>query len=183
MYKRQAKGLEFPIVFIVGVEDGVLPHKRSWDDPEHMAEERRLLYVGITRAQNRLYLIHCFRRSVWGDVDYAQPSRFLNDIPEGLLAGKTVATRKEPAGADFSWSRGRSVTLPTPAWQAEVEERPKPVPAGPSFKTGQRVKHAVFGPGMVIESQPGDGDEIITVAFEEAGLKRLLGSMAKLEVL
>ena len=178
-----AKGLEFPIVFIVGVEDGVLPHKRSWDDPEHMAEERRLLYVGITRAQNRLYLIHCFRRSVWGEVDYAQPSRFLNDIPKSLLAGKTVAARKEPAGADFSWSRGRSATLPTPAWQAEVEERPRPVPAGPSFKTGQRVKHAVFGPGMVIESQPGDGDEIITVAFEEAGLKRLLGSMAKLEVL
>ncbi len=176
-----AKGLEFPIVFIVGVEDGVLPHKRSWDEPEQMAEERRLFYVGITRAKDSLYLIHCFRRSVWGDVEYAQPSRFLNDIPDSLLSGKAIQSRKETAAADTSWSRADS--LPTPAWQAAEEERPAPAPAGPSFKTGQRVKHAVFGPGMVIESQPADGDKIITVAFEGAGLKRLLGSMAKLEIL
>jgi DNA helicase-2/ATP-dependent DNA helicase PcrA len=174
-----AKGLEFPIVIIVGVEDGVLPHKRSWDDLEHMAEERRLFYVGITRAKDSLYLVHCFRRSVWGDVEYAQPSRFLNDIPDSLLEGKAVPSRIETAAVDTTWSRSSS--LPTPAWQEEEEFRP--APAGPSFKTGQRVKHAVFGPGMVIESQPADGDEIITVAFEDVGLKRLLGSMAKLKLL
>jgi len=175
-----AKGLEFPVVFIVGVEDGILPHKRSWDDPEQMAEERRLFYVGITRAKNKLTLLHCFRRFSWGNVDYVKPSRFLNDIPPNLIAGKTQPARELPSKTEWS-SVGRS--LPTPAWQAEAEERSKPAPAGPSYKTGQQVRHAAFGEGIVIEAKLADGDEIITVAFEGVGLKRLLASMAKLETL
>jgi DNA helicase-2/ATP-dependent DNA helicase PcrA len=178
-----AKGLEFPIVFIIGVEDGVLPHKRSWDDVEQMAEERRLFYVGITRAKNKLYLLHCFRRTAWGSADYAQPSRFLNDIPPTLLAGRTTSSQMQSRETDWSWSSARSGGLPTPAWQLERETTPKPEPAGPSFGTGQRVRHAVFGEGIVIEAKPADGDEIITVAFEGQGLKRLLGSMARLEAL
>jgi DNA helicase-2/ATP-dependent DNA helicase PcrA len=175
-----AKGLEFPVVFIVGVEDGILPHKRSWDDPEQMAEERRLFYVGMTRTKNKLYLLHCFRRFSWGNVDYVKPSRFLNDIPPNLIAGKVQPARELPSRTEWS-SVNRS--LPTPAWQAEVEERSKPAPAGPSYKTGQQVRHAAFGEGIVIEAKPADGDEIITVAFEGVGLKRLLASMAKLETL
>ncbi|CAN5557877.1 UvrD-helicase domain-containing protein [soil metagenome] len=84
-----AKGLEYPVVFIVGMEDGILPHKRSLEseDPEDMAEERRLCYVGITRAKRRLYLVHAFRRSLWGSSEVQQPSRFLDEIPTELLTG------------------------------------------------------------------------------------------------
>lgn len=174
-----AKGLEFPIVFIVGVEDDILPHKRSWDDPEQMAEERRLFYVGVTRAMDELYLVYCFRRATWGDVAYNRRSRFLEDIPPDLLDGVSVPAPTPSRDADWSWSSGRSGALPTPAWQAEIRT-PSTVPA---YKTGQRVMHASFGEGIVIECQPADGDAIITVAFEDAGLKRLLSSMAKLEVL
>ena len=179
-----AKGLEFPIVFIVGVEDGVLPHQRSIDDPEQMAEERRLFYVGITRAKNQLYLLHSFRRSSWGDVELGRPSRFLGDIPAGL-----ISDLDRPAPVPVirrRMSRSTSETeraLPTPAWQTEEGVGPRPTPAGPSLKTGQRVRHPNFGEGIVIESKPEGGDEIITVAFEGQGLKRLLGSMAKLETL
>ena len=223
-----AKGLEFSRVFIVGVEEKMLPHSRSLDDPEQMAEERRLFYVGLTRAKDQLYLLHCFRRSSWGDVDYARPSRFINDIPSSLIAGRGQETKS----ADWSWSSaGAGNPLPTPtpkiarppsipparrgeallsprvrgdgqrperghsrplqrtqfmmtAWQTEPESRAQPAaPPVPSYQTGQRVRHVAFGEGVVIEAQPADGDEIITVAFEKLGLKRLMGSMAKLDVL
>jgi DNA helicase-2/ATP-dependent DNA helicase PcrA len=91
-----AKGLEYPVVFIVGMEEGILPHSRSLEsgDPEDMAEERRLTYVGVTRAKRRLYLLHCFRRSLWGDSSMQQPSRFLEDIPPDLLAGMVDRQRR-----------------------------------------------------------------------------------------
>jgi DNA helicase II / ATP-dependent DNA helicase PcrA len=84
-----AKGLEYPVVFMVGLEEGILPHSRSLEsqDPEDMAEERRLAYVGITRAKRRLYLVHCFRRSLWGGSEVQAPSRFLEEIPDELLSG------------------------------------------------------------------------------------------------
>jgi DNA helicase-2/ATP-dependent DNA helicase PcrA len=173
-----AKGLEFPVVFIVGLEDGILPHRRSWDDPEQMAEERRLLYVGVTRAMDRVYLLHCFRRSAWGDAELGRPSRFLDDLPPALIAG---------AGEHLDRRVGRRARrdrlLPGLARPAQAERRAVLAPAGPSFETGQRVQHSVFGEGVVIESEPADGDEIITVAFEELGLKRLLASVAKLEAI
>ena len=91
-----AKGLEYPVVFIVGMEEGILPHSRSLEsgDPEDMAEERRLTYVGVTRAKRRLYLVHCFRRSLWGDSSMQEPSRFLEDIPPDLLAGMVDRQRR-----------------------------------------------------------------------------------------
>jgi DNA helicase-2/ATP-dependent DNA helicase PcrA len=177
-----AKGLEFPIVFIVGVEDGILPHKRSWDDPEQMAEERRLFYVGITRAKDEIYLVHCFRRAAWGDVEYTRRSRFIDDIPPELITGKSEPAPSPSRETDWSWSSPHSGALPIPAWKAE--SRPKQsAPAEPAYRTGQRVLHATFGEGIVIEAKPADGDAIITVAFEGVGLKRLLSSMAKLEIL
>lgn len=94
-----AKGLEYPIVFIVGMEEGILPHSRSLEsgDPEDMAEERRLTYVGVTRAKKRLYLVHCFRRSVWGESNVQEPSRFLDDIPTELLTGMVDQRRRREA--------------------------------------------------------------------------------------
>lgn len=111
-----AKGLEFPVVFITGLEDGILPHSRSLDDSEELAEERRLFYVGITRAKDRLYLSHAFRRTFWGDSSVAVPSRFLTDLPDHLLDGYTNAgaRRQETKSRASSWTGGSGRTWSDP---------------------------------------------------------------------
>ena len=151
-----AKGLEFPVVFMVGMEEGIFPHNRSMDDPDQMEEERRLCYVGITRAKERLYLIHAFRRTLFGQSELGQISRFIRDIPAHLIRGRQVA---EVSGAP-------------------LERRPI---LEAQFKTGDRVRHPTFGQGVVIESVLVGGDEEVTVAFEDQGLKRLLASFAHME--
>jgi DNA helicase-2/ATP-dependent DNA helicase PcrA len=178
-----AKGLEFPIVFIVGLEDGILPHRHSWEEPDQMWEERRLFYVGITRAKSRLFLFHCFRRSLWGSTEYTQPSRFLEDIPPALIVGRSPGVGIDrPSRTDWSWSRSGGV-LPEPAELSRSDRAVQRSAAGAIYMTGQRVRHPQFGEGIVIESQPADGDSVVTVAFSGLGLKRLMGSMAKLETL
>ncbi len=152
---HSAKGLEFPVVFITGLEDGLLPHSRSWEDPEGLAEERRLLYVGITRAKDRLYLTYAFRRARYGAYEPNVPSRFLEDIPSHLIEGVRVRTR--PA-------------------EREIALEVVPTAAVPRFAAGDRVVHRVFGEGVVLESRPDGDDEQVTVAFEEVGLKRVMGS-------
>ena len=94
MTLHAAKGLEFPIVFLTGLEDGLLPHSRSLDDGEELAEERRLLYVGITRAKDRVFISHAFRRSFYGDSSVSTPSRFLSDIPVELTEGTSASVRR-----------------------------------------------------------------------------------------
>lgn len=105
-----AKGLEFPVVFMVGLEEGILPHSRSMEsnDPEDMAEERRLCYVGITRAKRRLYLVHAYRRTVWGSSEMQEPSRFLDEIPADLLAGMVDRQSRRRASYEraTTWSDG-----------------------------------------------------------------------------
>ncbi|MBK8985577.1 MAG: UvrD-helicase domain-containing protein [Chloroflexi bacterium] len=220
-----AKGLEFPVVFITGLEEGMLPHSRSLDDAEELAEERRLFYVGITRAKDRLYLLHAFRRSVYGETEPSQPSRFLLDIPAELTSGGRPQARRQQSVArasswnqktpSWSWSaageRARSSAAgsssgaygrpstprPTPTTQPP-ERRPLPrpnylsqpdpeperlAPAAANYRTGQRVRHAKFGEGIVIESKPTGSDEEVSVAFADVGMKRLAASMAKLEII
>jgi DNA helicase-2/ATP-dependent DNA helicase PcrA len=161
---HQAKGLEFPVVFIVGLEEGVLPHKRSFDDPAQMEEERRLCYVGVTRAKKRLYLVRAFRRSLMGASTANAPSRFLKDIPQHLVASP------QPDGA----SAKTLVYYASPA-------TPPPL-AEPAFKAGEQVRHVQFGQGIVISCQPISDDQEVTIAFKgAAGLKRLLMSLANLE--
>ncbi len=163
-----AKGLEYPVVFIVGLDEGILPHQRSFDDPESMHEERRLFYVGMTRAKDRLYLLRAFRRSIYGDSSVGEASRFLDDIPEHLLAGDL--SRKQSKAENYYKKATR--------WDAN------PAPPAPArFKSGQRVKHHLFGEGIVIDSRVSGGEEEVNVAFEDVGLKRLAASVANLEVL
>ena len=164
---HQAKGLEFPFVFIVGVEEGILPHHRSADDPAQMEEERRLLYVGMTRAQEGLYLLRAYRRATMGQRGANPPSRFLAEIPSSLTASP----------------RGRGVQARAAAWEPPrsagvAVEAPMPAP----FKAGDRVKHHGFGEGVVISCAPAADDHEVTVAFRGgAGVKRLLNSLARLE--
>jgi DNA helicase-2/ATP-dependent DNA helicase PcrA len=163
---HQAKGLEFPVVFIVGMEDGILPHFRSIDDPEQLEEERRLCYVGITRAKKRVYLVRAFRRRFMGNSSVNQPSRFLKDIPAGLL--------DEGGG----WKgEDRQMEAPETTWSHEGE----PEYDAPELRPGDHVAHAQFGEGVVVSCQPVRHDAEVVVAFDGVGIKRLLLSFARLE--
>jgi DNA helicase-2/ATP-dependent DNA helicase PcrA len=164
-----AKGLEFPVVFIIGLDDGIIPHQRSFDDPEAMAEERRLFYVGITRAMDQLHLVRAFRRRLFGTSSVSESSRYLYDLPSDVLEGDLVGfeTKEEVAyRRKTSW-----------AWQSQTEE------LEPTFRVGMRVHHPKFGEGIVMESRVDHDEEEVTIAFESVGIKRLVGSMANLEIL
>jgi DNA helicase-2/ATP-dependent DNA helicase PcrA len=170
-----AKGLEFPVVFIVGTEEGLLPHMRSYDDPNQMEEERRLIYVGMTRAQQRLYLVRAFRRSLGG---HNPPSRFLADIPPHLVTARERAVAGLPSRHRLSSAHPELAEGAEPA-EAAAEGPPVDIDA---FRAGERVRHAKFGEGIVVSCQEASGDLLVTVAFKgDAGLKRLLASFAALE--
>lgn len=167
---HQAKGLEFPVVFIVGMEEGVFPHIKSFDDPAQMEEERRLCYVGITRAKERLYLMRAFRRSLMGSSTVNPPSRFLADIPSHLISAPSSSKGISPSTAT-TWAPSPSST-PTP----------RPTPQTLAFSAGDRVRHSVFGEGVVVSCSPSGDDQEVTVAFKgNVGVKRLLLSYASLE--
>lgn len=181
-----AKGLEYGAVFIVGLDDGIIPHSRSFDEVQQMEEERRLFYVGITRAKNRLYLLRAIQRGGRGAVEATFPSRFMDDIPADKLVGRTRTGRSpsssfrtslRDAPSDIKWPALSSVegTLPTPP-------QPAPVPQA-LYKAGTRVRHAMWGDGIVLDSRIQDGDEIIDVVFESVGIKRLAASLAKLKII
>ena len=174
---HQAKGLEFPAVFIVGVEEKLLPHMRSIDDPDQLEEERRLFYVGITRAKMRLYLLHAFRRSFQGQSTVNPPSRFLEDIPKHLLT--TPGWQKEEtkvSDAVFAWNRVK-------VEPGEGEKGPSAADGQPTMdlKAGDRVRHAIFGDGVVVSNKKVKADNEVTVAFSGQGIKKLLLSLARLQ--
>ena len=172
-----AKGLEFAVVFIVGLEEGLLPHSRSLSDVEALEEERRLAYVGITRAEDRLYLTRAFRRSTYGFDEPTIPSRFLKDIPPELVEDRSGrAARTSPS----STSRRSGAQ--------EVSSRWSRSPADPvvstkttGYKLGDRVYHRKFGEGTVIAVEVEGDDELVQVAFPEQGIKKLSASVALLE--
>jgi len=165
---HSAKGLEFPVVFITGLEEGILPHSRSFDDLEQMAEERRLMYVGLTRAEDRLFLTYAFRRTRYGDSEPSVPSRFLDDVPPELVSGQRKGGQGPGARDEGRQSPSAIRHLPFAIRDSQ-------------FSAGQRVRHVTFGEGLVIESRADGDDEIVTVVFEEVGLKRLMASFAHME--
>lgn len=164
-----AKGLEFPVVFLAGMEEGVLPHIRSFDDPRQMEEERRLAYVGITRAEDLLYLTRSYRRFMMGGSTSNPESRFLKDIPPEL---------KRPWGSTTAAGRSRSYIETVIAAPPPPREEFRPLEA--EFVAGDRVQHGKFGGGTVVSVQKNGGDVEYQVAFESAGIKRLLQTYAKL---
>ena len=165
---HSAKGLEFPVVFIVGLADGTLPHNRSLSDGEELAEERRLFYVGLTRAKERVFLSYAFRRTSYGESEVTVPSRFLRDIPMDLIEGGNARQRRRRTVSKVSswdWSAslnqssptgstGEKKHLPAPNTRASsaAQSRP-PVLTEAKYRTGQNVFHRKFGDGVVIESK------------------------------
>lgn len=172
-----AKGLEFGVVFIVGLDDGLLPHNRSFDDPEEMAEERRLFYVGITRAKDHLYLVRSVQRGGRGYAEATYPSRFLDDIPADLLLGRARAGGRPSRGSMRSQARWS-----TSSYTGRTDEKAASVISA-KYRMGERICHAQFGEGIVLSSKLEDGDETVTIVFESVGIKRLAASLAKLEIL
>jgi DNA helicase-2/ATP-dependent DNA helicase PcrA len=176
MTLHSAKGLEFNTVFMVGMEQGVFPHSRALYDEKEMEEERRLAYVGITRAKERLYLTWAKRRMMWGSIQTGLPSRFLDDIPAELTCDAEGAERSPDEMIRAAQKRADVLWREHPAFRRAARTE-----SAPTYKTGARVRHPQFGPGIVIASKKLDADEQVTVAFEGNGVKKLLLSFAKLE--
>jgi DNA helicase-2/ATP-dependent DNA helicase PcrA len=173
MTLHSAKGLEFPVVFLTGLEDGVFPHMRSLGDPDELEEERRLCYVGITRARERLYLCHAWSRMLFGRTDFYPPSRFLSEIPEDLVevlgeersvGGGRNAHRDAVVSAAIATNAGRAARLP-------------------GLRVGDDVGHDTFGEGVVLDVI-GEGEKAeAVIRFRDVGEKRLLLAWAPLQKL
>ncbi|HEX8968263.1 MAG TPA: UvrD-helicase domain-containing protein [Chloroflexota bacterium] len=194
-----AKGLEFPYVFLVGVEEGVLPHQRSVDDPRQLEEERRLFYVGVTRAMRGLYLVRAFRRTMYGSSSTSTASRFLLDVPTSL-AMVTHAPGAGRSGSLPAWSSPRQERAPLTrdqvrqlAARAYRTADPEPPPSGPraqrpprpstepTYTAGDRVRHPTFGMGIVVGVRADATTEIVEVNFAGGvGIKKLDTAFAPL---
>ncbi len=163
---HMVKGLEFPVVFMLGMEEGLFPHSRSLDSPEELEEERRLAYVGMTRAKDRLYLFHAFRRHLFGSANLNLPSRFLKDIPSDLVDGSAGIPQGVPEGG---MAPARVIEAARPSAPVELVQR---------YKPGDQVEHRSWGRGSVLKSTMTRTDEEIIVKFDRVGMKILAVSLA-----
>jgi DNA helicase-2/ATP-dependent DNA helicase PcrA len=186
MTLHTAKGLEFPVVFLTGLEDGVFPHMRSLGDKPELEEERRLAYVGLTRARQRLYVSRAVVRSAWGAPAHNPASRFVDELPVDL-----VSWRRTEA-AQTAWSRPVAPPLPrlgqtrrfgTAAIRADSEVKAKAGRAVPSLAPGDRVVHDSFGMGSVVSLEGAGENAVASIDFGSQGVKRLLLRYAPVEKL
>ena len=183
MTLHTAKGLEYPVVFMTGLEDGIFPHMRSLGDPEALEEERRLCYVGITRARERLYLCHAWCRQLFGATDYYPPSRFLAEIPEELIEaqGERTSPRGSRRGRGFGAHRDAVVAAAVAAGGASSTGTGSRGAEQLGLHVGDDVMHEKFGEGVILDVI-GDGDKAeAVVRFRDAGEKRLLLAWAPLQ--
>ncbi len=193
MTLHAAKGLEFPLVFMTGMEERLFPHVRALDDPEQMEEERRLCYVGMTRARERLYLTNARRRHFYGQEQFNSPSRFLEDIPKELLEvqedqqtgfGWGSSPPRSDRGAKNGWDEVVEYSrtqVQKPAAEMFPDNEVQVIPEGDEIFIGMRVRHAKFGPGTIRKIEgTGDNGKVI-VWFDSAGPKKLLLRFAGLE--
>ncbi len=195
------KGLEFPTVFLTGMEEGVFPHARSLDREDQLEEERRLCYVGITRAMQRCYLSYARNRMLFGRTNANPPSRFLAELPSDIEHRGKLPTEERDQWEELDWSRGReryeerrlarraeSMTDLPRDWGGRREPTPAQVNAAAGralasetrFRAGDRVRHPSFGEGVVVSSALRSDDEEVTVAFPDKGVKRLMAGLAGL---
>ncbi|MBM3674692.1 MAG: DNA helicase PcrA [Actinobacteria bacterium] len=175
-----AKGLEFPVVFLTGMEDGIFPHMRALGDPEALEEERRLCYVGITRARERLYLCHAWCRQLFGATDYYPPSRFLGEIPEELVHAQGEERRRGRGGSPGTH---RDAVVSAAMSSASREPEGARGAEGIGLRVGDDVAHEKFGEGVILDVI-GSGDKAeAVVRFRDAGEKRLLLAWAPLQKL
>ena len=183
---HSAKGLEFPVVFIAGAEEGLLPIQRAieaeWTDRRPMEEERRLFYVGITRAEKLLYITYTGGRALYGQYRPSVASRFLAQIPELHIdsQGSRAAARSAQQSGSSLTGRLRSGNIPVPS---------VPTPTAPpkpkiTYTPGQKIFHSKFGEGVILEAETRrDGDQELSIAFSRHGQKRLIAGLANLDII
>jgi DNA helicase II / ATP-dependent DNA helicase PcrA len=182
MTLHNAKGLEFPVVFITGLEDGLFPLARAYDDPAALEEERRLFYVGITRARDKLYLTHARQRRRAGEFMYGRISSFVEAIPDGLVEVKTTRVLDASrASTPHRRSRARFRDDPGGGYVPDRDMEADLDQDAPRYVKGERVLHESFGAGVVVEVTGFGKDTKVTVDFERVGRKRLLVRYAGLE--
>jgi DNA helicase-2/ATP-dependent DNA helicase PcrA len=190
MTLHTAKGLEFPVVFIAGFEEGIFPHFSAQEDPDEMEEERRLCYVGITRAKQNLYLTCAKQRLMFGRTMFNSPSSFLEEIPENLvedISPKSMSFNRiygyeKPMNTYNSFNSQRS-HLSTPISFTTSTSKPSNSVKSSEVRVGAKIRHKVFGKGIVVAIKDASGDKQITVSFDNVGLKNLLLSSAPIELL
>jgi DNA helicase-2/ATP-dependent DNA helicase PcrA len=193
MTLHTAKGLEFPVVFIMGLEDGLFPHSRSIMEAPQLEEERRLFYVGMTRAERKLYLSSCRFRRYFGNQDQqiSEPSRFLNEVPADLIEDAGDKRRRQAMkyeGKSYDTVDAVMKALGGGSSRAPNTSRPSAPPlakqpAGKkgAWSMGTRVKHPKYGLGTILRTE-GAGDDLkLTVSFSSYGLKKLIAKYAELE--
>jgi DNA helicase-2/ATP-dependent DNA helicase PcrA len=203
MTMHAAKGLEFPVVFIVGMEDGVFPHSRTLMEPTELEEERRLAYVGITRARERLCVTHAWTRSLFGQSQYNPPSRFLDEVPKELFdrqgnVDSSIDSDRASYRARTDWAMGRVPEYrrrddepDDNSWERNRERKvnaalrtPKPSNSQElGLRVGDDVRHATFGEGVIIDIKGAGDNAEATIRFVDAGTKHLMLTWAPLEKL
>jgi len=200
MTLHAAKGLEFPLVFMIGMEERLFPHVRALDDPEQMEEERRLCYVGMTRARERLYLTNAKRRHFYGQEQFNSPSRFLGDIPDELLeveeeyqtgfgwgdpperAVRTEESGGKPTASGWEEVMAQSRSAARTSADSQIPDNEvRIVPEGDDIYIGMRVRHSKFGPGTIRKMEGRGDNEKVIVWFDSGGPKKLLLRFAGLE--
>ncbi len=173
MTLHSAKGLEFPYVFIVGLEEGILPHSRSVMNYAELEEERRLMYVGVTRAKKVLYLVHANRRLLFGSTQANPPSRFLDEIPEQLAERKSDGEFREYSTETYGGRMVKRYNLTSQKPKTKDRKSGK----DESFSDGEKVMHEVFGRGIIVSQNP----ELYTVVFQKAGIKKIARGLGVLQ--
>ncbi len=187
MTLHSAKGLEFPVVFITGMEDGLFPSIASMMNPEEIGEERRLAYVGITRAKEKLYLTKTRTRMLFGSTTYNKESCFVSEIPDELMERTGERKKTFLYGSAYKDS-GKATAVGVPsASGAAPKKQPfyqKPaVKSGVTYSVGDTVLHKVFGKGLVMSAQRMGNDTLLEIAFDKAGTKKLMANFCKMEKL
>ena len=192
MTMHSAKGLEFPHVFLVGMEEGLFPSSRCLGEPEELEEERRLCYVAITRARQTLTMSYARSRMLYGRTTTNIPSRFLDELPEDYAEKPVKRPAPEPYAPRYSQDFGRTSLYGD--YQSYSDYRPKPKPketvssasskpkSKVSYQKGDMVQHKAFGRGMVLTVLPMGGDALLEIAFDGVGTKRLMANTASLHM-
>ena len=180
MTLHSAKGLEFPTVFIAGLEEGLFPHKMSMDSESGLEEERRLCYVGITRAEQKLTLSYAESRRLYGEENITRPSRFLAELPQELLEEVRLQGRITRSTYFNDYAREKDIssghdTIPAAPNSASISDG--------SINLGQRVKHPKFGEGVVLNYEGKGKNARVQINFDDVGGKWLVMSYARLEAI
>jgi len=185
---HSAKGLEFPIVFLPGMEEGIFPGRQTIFNPEEIEEERRLAYVAITRAKAKVYITHVHDRMLNGSTQFNQRSRFVDEIPAELIAEEDeYSTVPAPARTYYSASSGMfprgntSSHPPRPVQPSAAAAKRPAASAAPSFAVGDRVVHTTFGGGQILSVRSMGADTLYEIAFDKVGTKKLMATYARLK--